>query len=75
MKEYDQVRLIKDREIYTEKGIHIGMSGTIIWNCSVNGKWLVNFDGEFKQSKNGVWYTTDVECEVREEDLEVVSEL
>ena len=56
MKEYDQVKLVVDRETYIKKGVYKGMLGTVIWPSPVNGKWLVNFDGEFLQSPDGVWY-------------------
>lgn len=74
MKECDQVRVIRDRESYAKENIFKGMSGFIMGPRCIEGKWLVIFDGEFKQSPEGVWYTTDTDCAIREEDLEIISE-
>lgn len=73
MKDCDQVKLITERENYIKKGIRKGMTGFIMDPRCVEGKRLVSFDGEFKQSPDGVWYTTDIECAILEEDLEVIS--
>lgn len=75
MKECDQVRVINDKDFYSNKNIYKGMTGFIMDPRCINGKWLVCFDGEFKQALDGVWYTTDIECAILEEDLEVISKL
>ena len=72
MKEYDRVRLIRDRQAYTKRGVSKGREGYIMDPRCIEGKWLVAFSGEFFQRSDGVWYTTDIECGVKEEDLEVV---
>ena len=72
MKDCDQVKLIVEKEAYANKGVHKGMTGFIMDPRCVEGKRLVSFSGEFLQAPNGVWYTTDIECEIKEEDLEVV---
>ena len=74
MKEYDDVKVIVEKERYAKEGVHKGMVGTILDPRRVEGDWLVVFDGEFKQDKDGAWYTTDIECEIAETDLEVVKE-
>jgi len=72
MKDCDQVRLIRDRELYKKEGVKKGMTGFIMDPRCIEGKRLVSFSGEFKQKPDGVWYTTDIECTIYEEDLEVV---
>ena len=74
MKEYDVVKVVTERPRYTKLGVHKGMIGTILDPRRIEGDWLVVFDGEFRQDKDGAWYTTDIECEIAETDLEVVKE-
>ncbi len=74
MKEYDDVKVIVEKERYAKVGIHKGMIGTILDPRRIEGDWLVVFDGEFKQDEDGAWYTTDIECEIAESDLIVVKE-
>ncbi len=74
MKEYDDVKVIVEKERYAKVGIHKGMIGTILDPRRIEGDWLVVFDGEFKQDEDGTWYTTDIECEIAESDLIVVKE-
>lgn len=72
MKEYDVVKVIVEKEKYARQNVHKGMSGTIIDPRSIDGTRLVCFDGDFKQLPDGAWYTTDIECAIKEEDLELV---
>ncbi|MCL2061438.1 MAG: hypothetical protein FWH03_02305 [Firmicutes bacterium] len=74
MNDCDQVKVIRDRERYAKHGVHKGMTGYIMDPRCVDGKRLVSFSGEFLQAPNGVWYTTDVDCDILEKDLELVSE-
>lgn len=72
MKELDRVRLIKDRAEYTREGVHKGDVGTVMLGDR-NGYVLVFFDGEEYQ-EFGVTLISDIEVEVRSEDLIVLSE-
>ena len=75
MKEYDVVKVIVEKEQYTKEGVHKDMQGTIMDPRCIEDSWLVIFDGEFLQEPTtGVWYTTDIECVIKEKDLEVVHE-
>ncbi|GHV01121.1 hypothetical protein FACS1894211_10190 [Clostridia bacterium] len=74
MKDCDQVKLAVDKEAYAKKGVYKGMVGFIMDPRCINGERLVSFSGEFRQTPDGVWYTTDIECEIKEEDLEIVTE-
>ena len=74
MKEYDDVKVIRDRERYAKEGVYKGMVGTIMDPRCIEGLKLVIFSGEFLQKPNGTWYTTDIECPVLEKDVEVVRE-
>ena len=75
MKEYDQVKVLVDKDEYAKEGVFKDMVGFIMDPRCINGRWLVIFSGEFLQEPTtGVWYTTDVDCVIREEDLEVVHE-
>lgn len=62
MKEYDQVKVTNDRDIYAKKGVFKGMTGFIMDPRCIEGTRLVIFSGEFYQAPDGVWYTTDIEC-------------
>ena len=74
MKEFDQVRVINDRDEYAEAGIYKGMVGYIMDPRRIEGCWLVIVSGEFHQAPNGVWYCDDKECGIHEDDLEIVKE-
>ncbi len=73
MKEYDAVRLIKDRAEYNTRGIHKGDIGTIALG-ERNGYVLVLFDGERHQTRDGITYLDEIDVGVRIEDLEVIKE-
>ena len=62
MKEYDKVKLIKDRDEYLKEGVHAGDIGYIIVD-RIYDSCLVQF-----------WYPDDetVVTDIRTEDLEVV---
>jgi hypothetical protein len=44
MKIYDKVKLIKDREEYSKKGLHLEMVGTIIQPEIRDNRFYVAFD-------------------------------
>ena len=54
-------------------GLKKGDKGTIL-GPKRNGYWLVVFEGEFLQNKNGVWYSTGVDVAVTDEDVKVIWE-
>ncbi|MCM1438318.1 MAG: DUF3148 domain-containing protein [Roseburia sp.] len=67
MKEYDRVRLIRERSDYTKVGVKVGDEGIILGPKRL-GYWLVLFDGEIGlQDENGVYYTTEIDVGVLEE--------
>lgn len=43
MKEMDNVKVIVEKDKYTEDGVHQGMYGWICYGNCTNGYWLVNF--------------------------------
>ena len=65
MKEYDVVRVIRDRERYAKEGVFKGMIGTILDPRCIEGKRLVIFSDKGRDF---------ADIEIKEEDLEVVSE-
>ena len=71
MKEYDRVRLIKDRSNYAKAGVKAGDEGIILGPKKL-GYFLVVFDGEIYQDKNGTYCTTEKNVGILEEDLEVI---
>ena len=71
MKEYDRVRLVKERAQYTKLGVKENDIGTIL-GPKRNGYWLVYFDGEIYQDSDGVFKTTEIDIGVLEEDLEII---
>ena len=73
MKEYDRVELISDKKIYNDAGVKKGDKGTILSEKRL-GYWLVYFDGDIYQDKDGVWKTTEIDVGVLEEDLKVIEE-
>lgn len=73
MKEYDRVELIKDKREYSDAGIKKGDKGTILGEKRA-GYWLVYFDGDIFQDKDGIWKTTETDVGIKEEDLRVVKE-
>ena len=73
MKEYDRVKLIKDRSDYAKAGVKAGDTG-IILGPKKSGYFLVIFDGEIYQDENGTYCTTEKDAAVLEEDLEVIEE-
>ncbi len=73
MKEYDRVRLIRDKSEYAEAGVKAGDEGIILGPKKL-GYFLVIFDGEIYQDKNGTYCTTEKDAAVLEEDLEVIGE-
>ena len=75
MKEYDRVRLIKDRSDYAKAGVKAGDTGIILGPKKL-GYFFVVFDGEIGlQDENGVYYTTEKDAAVLEEDLEVIEDI
>lgn len=44
MKEYDQVKLIAEKEGYSNHGVHKGMVGWICDPRNIDGTWLVSFE-------------------------------
>ena len=73
MKEYDVVKLVKDRTEYNKRGVHKGDVGTISLG-ERNGCVLVLFDGEPHQTRDGITYLDEIDVGVRVEDLEVIKE-
>ena len=73
MKEYDKVRLIRDRSSYAKAGVKAGDEGVILGPKRLE-YFLVVFEGEIRQDENGIYYTTDKSAAVLEEDLEVIEE-
>ena len=73
MKEYDRVRLIKNRSDYAKAGVKAGDEGIILGPKKL-GYFLVIFDGEIYQDENGVYCTTEKDAAVLEEDLEVIED-
>ena len=73
MKEYDRVELISDKKVYKDAGVKKGDKGTILGEKRL-GYWLVYFDGDMYQDKDGVWKTTEIDVGVSEEDLKVIEE-
>lgn len=74
MKEYDRVMLIKDRAEYANRGIHKGDVGTLMIGDVRHGYVFVFFDGEPRQTRDGITYLDEIDVGVRVEDLEVVKE-
>lgn len=74
MKEYDRVKLIKDRTDYAKRGIHKGAVGTIMMDDVRSGYVLVFFDGVYYISESGYQLLKEIEVGVRVEDLEVIKE-
>lgn len=62
MKEYDRVKLKKDKKEYADAGIKKGDTGTILGEKR-NGYWLVYFDGVIFK-KNGVFQTNEIDVGV-----------
>ena len=73
MKEYDVVKLVKDRAEYNKRGVYKGDIGTISLGDR-NGYVLVLFDGEPRQTRDGITYLDEIDVGVRVEDLEVIKE-
>ena len=73
MKEYDKVRLIRDRSDYAKLGIKAGDEGVILGPKRL-GYFLVVFEGEIRQDENGTYYTTEKNAGILEEDLEVIED-
>lgn len=70
MKLHDRVRLIRERAAYRNAGVSVGDTGTIMGEK--RGRYfLVYFDGEIF-CRDGIWQTTEIDCAVLEEDLEVI---
>lgn len=44
--EYDEVEVIVEKEKYSRKGVHKGMTGTVILDYSIRNKWLIEFSDE-----------------------------
>ena len=75
MKEYDSVEVIVEKENYAKEGVHKGMTGFIMNPRCINGKRLVIIDSDLHQDPiSGIWYSTDIDCSIREVDLEVIRE-
>ena len=74
MKEYDRVKLIKDRAEYAKEGVHKGDVGTIMMGDVRNGYVLVFFDGEYYISESGYQLLNEIDVGVRVEDLEVIQD-
>ena len=70
MKLHDRVRLIRERAAYKNAGVKVGDTGTIMGEKRC-GYFLVYFDGEIF-CRDGIWQTTEIDCAVLEEDLEVI---
>ena len=73
MKEFDIVKLINDRDIYLKEGAKKGMIGTIMNPNCIDGTRYVIFMGKMVESY-GIKHAEDVDCVVKEEDLEIVYE-
>ena len=73
MKEYDRVRLIKNKSSYAKAGVKAGDEGIILGPKKL-GYFLVIFDGEIYQNEKGVYCTTEKTAAVLEEDLEVIED-
>ena len=73
MKEYDRVRLIRDRSDYAKIGVKAGDEGIILGPKRM-GYFLVVFDGEIYQNEKGVYCTTEKNAGILEEDLEVIED-
>ena len=73
MKEYDKVELISDKKEFTDLGLKKGDKGTIL-GPKRNGYWLVVFERELLQDEDGVWYSTDIDVAVLDEDVKVIWE-
>lgn len=66
MKEYDQVKLVVEKERYAKNDVHKGMVGWICDGDASNGTWLVSFE-QYGES-------AEIACiSVREEDLMSIS--
>ena len=74
MKEFDRVRLIKERDKYAKEGVHKGAVGTIMMDDVRNGYVLVFFDGEEYINKYGERGLEEIDVGVLVEDLEVLDE-
>lgn len=72
MKEFDRVRLIKDRAEYNKRGVHKGDVGTLMMGDVRNGYVLVFFDGDEYTNKDGQRAVEEIDVGVRVEDLEVI---
>ncbi len=67
MKIYDKVKLIKDREEYSKKGLHLEMVGTIIQPEIRDNRFYVAFDNP-KIEDDYVF------CDIKIQDLELVED-
>ena len=67
MKIYDKVKLIKEREEYSKKELHLGMVGTIIQPEIRDNRFYVAFDNP-KIEDDYIF------CEVKIQDLELVKD-
>ena len=74
MKEYDRVKLIKDRAEYAKEGVHKGAVGTIMMGDVRNGYVLVFFDGDYYINEYGYRLMSEIDVGVRVEDLEVIQD-
>ena len=70
MKLHDRVQLIHDKAAYKNAGVKFEDTGTIMGEKRC-GCFLVYFDGEIF-CRDGIWQTTEIDCAVLEEDLEVI---
>lgn len=70
MKLHDRVQLIHDKAAYKNAGVKFEDTGTIMGEKRC-GYFLVYFDGEIF-CRDGIWQTTEIDCAVLEEDLEVI---
>ena len=51
MKEYDDVKVIVEKERYAKEGVHKGMVGTILDPRRVEGDWLVVLTGNLSKTR------------------------
>ena len=73
MKLLNRVELVVDKKRYTDQGLKKGDKGIVLGE-ERNGYWLVVFDGEIYQDKDGVWTTTEIDAAVLEKDVKVILE-
>lgn len=72
MKIYDRVRLKTRKKEFLDKGYDVGAEATVLEERNKFGFWLIEFDGEVRQDKDGVYfYTGEVMC-AEDEDLEKI---